>query len=51
MKYSEETLKSWTAPLSETEEQRAENTIKMIRSAIDASDELKVMDIEVFTQG
>ena len=51
MKYSEETLQSWTAPLSKAEEQRAENTINMIRSAIDASDELKVMDIEVFTQG
>lgn len=51
MKYSEETLKSWTAPLSETEEQRVENTIKMIRSTIDVSDELKFMDIEVFTQG
>lgn len=51
MKYSEATLQSWTAPLTETEEKRAENTIKMIRLAIDASDELKCMDIEVFTQG
>ena len=25
MKYSEETVKTWTAPLSDTEEQRAEN--------------------------
>ena len=51
MKYSEQILQSWTAPLLPTEEQRAENTIKMIRSAIDASDELKIMDIDVFTQG
>ena len=51
MKYSEQTLQSWTASLSPTEEQRAENTIKMIKSAIDANDELKSMDIEVFTQG
>ena len=51
MKYSEQTLQSWTAPLSDSEEKRAENTIKMIRSAIDSSDELKTMDIEVFTQG
>lgn len=51
MKYSEQTLQSWTAPLSPTEEQRAENTIKMIRSAIDGNDELKVMNIEVFVQG
>lgn len=51
MKYSEQTLQSWTAPLSQTEEQRAENTIKMIRSAIDANADLKTMGIEVFTQG
>lgn len=51
MKYSESTLQSWTAPLSISEEQRAENTINMIRSAVDSSDELKTMDIEVFTQG
>lgn len=51
MKYSEMTLQSWTEPLSPSEEERAENTIKMIRSAIDGSDELKTMDIEVFTQG
>lgn len=51
MKYSEETLRSWTAPLSDSEEKRAENTIKMIGSAIDSIDELKAMNIEVFTQG
>ena len=51
MKYSEQTLQGWTLPLSQTEEQRAENTIKMIRTAIDANDDLKSMDIEVFTQG
>ncbi len=51
MKYSEETLQAWTITLSQTEEQRAENTIKMIRSAIDSSDELKLKDIEVFAQG
>ena len=51
MKYFESTLQSWTAPLSKSEENRAENTIKMIRSAIDANAELKTMDIEVFIQG
>ena len=51
MKYSESTLQSWTAPLSKSEEDRAENTIKMIKSAIDANDELKTMNIEVFSQG
>lgn len=51
MRYSESTLKAWTSPLSDSEKQRAENAIKMIRSAIDNSDELKSMSIEVFTQG
>lgn len=51
MKYSEHTLQSWTAPLSQREEQRAENTIRMIKSAIDAKSELKTMGIEVFIQG
>ena len=51
MKYSEQTLQNWTAPLSQTEEQRAENTIKMIRNAINSCDELKTMDIDIFIQG
>lgn len=51
MKYSEHTLQLWTAPLSDSEEKRAENTIKMIRSAIDGSNVLKGKNIEVFTQG
>ena len=51
MKYSEQTLQNWTAPLSQTEEQRAENTIKMIRNAINFCDELKTMDIDIFLQG
>ena len=51
MKYSEQSFQSWTAPLSETEEQRAENTIKMMKSAIDVNDELKVLDYEIFKQG
>lgn len=51
MKYSEQTLQSWTAALSQAEEQRAENAIKMVRSAIDNYDELSSKDIDVFTQG
>lgn len=51
MKYSEQTLQNWTAPLSQTEEQRAENTIKMIRDAINSCDELKYKDIDIFIQG
>ena len=51
MKYSEQTLQNWTAQLSQTEEQRAENTIKMIRDAINSCDELKDKDIDIFIQG
>lgn len=51
VKYSEERLQSWTSPLSDTENQRAENAIKMIRAAINGREELKRMDIEIFTQG
>ncbi len=51
MKYSEQKLQSWTTPPSDSEEEREENTISMIRSAIDDSAELKDMDIEVFVQG
>lgn len=51
MRYTEETLCSWTAPLSQTEEQRVENTVKMIRNAIKESDDLRDMDIDFFAQG
>ncbi|MCI1750255.1 MAG: DUF4917 family protein [Megasphaera cerevisiae] len=34
MKYTEEILKSWTSPLSQTEEQRVENTVLMIKDAV-----------------
>ena len=51
MKYTEATLELWTKPASDTEEQKMENTIKMIRSAIDMSEELEDLTIEVFVQG
>lgn len=51
MRYSEDTLQSWTQPLSKTEEDRVENTAKMIKSAIDLDERLKNMKIEVFAQG
>lgn len=51
MKYTEDELRTWSAPLSQTEEARADNAIKMIKIAIAADDELKSMDVEVFTQG
>lgn len=51
MKYTEQQLQSWTAPISNTEEDRAKNTIKMIKTAINNSDKLKLLDYEVFAQG
>lgn len=51
MKYSEQTLQNWTVPLSQTEERRADNTIKMVRKAIDENEDLRSMNIEVFIQG
>ena len=51
MKYSESTLALWTRPASDTEEQKMENTINMIKSAIDSSKELEDLTIEIFVQG
>lgn len=51
MRYTESTLSTWCAPASNTEEERIDNTIKMIRSAIDNWHELDGLDIEVFVQG
>ena len=51
MKYSETTLKSWTNPASYSEEQKIENTINMIKSAINSSSELNDLTIEIFVQG
>ena len=51
LKYTEQQLQTWTAPLSKTEEERAENTIKMVKFAIEGFDRLKSMNIDVFTQG
>lgn len=51
MKYTEQQLVNWTNPLSKSEEDRASNTIKMIKDAIYASQDLKNIDIEVFLQG
>lgn len=51
MNYSETTLQQWTAPLTQSENQRAENAVRMIKDAIRKDEELKSMDIEVFIQG
>ena len=50
-RYSEDQLKRFTAPLTQSEEERAENAEKMIRAAIDSCDELSQHSIEVFPQG
>lgn len=51
MKYAEETLKSWTSPLSQTEEQRVENTVQMIKKAVTSYDKLSDYTMEIFAQG
>ena len=51
MKYIEKTLSSWTSPISYSEEERVQNTINMIKGAIDSSEDLKGLDIEIFAQG
>ena len=51
MKYSEQQLQSWTSHLSQSEEQRAENAIRMIKAAMDANSQLRSLDYEVFVQG
>ena len=51
MKYAENTLKAWTAPLSNTEEQRVENTVSMIKNAVTTYGELSNYKMEIFAQG
>lgn len=51
MRYTETTLKTWIAPLSQTEEQRVENTVKMIKDAVLSYSKLYGCTIEVFAQG
>ncbi len=51
MRYTETTLQLWTKPASDTEEQKIENTISMIKSAINSSNELKSLEIDIFVQG
>jgi len=47
----EERFRSWAEGPGDTETERCENAERMIRKAIVASDELKNLDIEVFSQG
>lgn len=51
MKYSEETLKNWKNPASDTEEQKISNTVSMIKSAVANCPDLDDLTIEVFVQG
>ena len=52
-RFSEQTLRSWERPASENEEQRISNAIRMIKDAIDSSENLKFRrnNIEIFIQG
>lgn len=51
MKYSEATFNAWTSPLSQTEEQRVDNTVRMIKDAVTSYDKLSDCTMEVFAQG
>jgi len=51
MAITEETLSNWTKPLSKTEEARVENTVAMIRAAVEADDFLRSQNLEIFLQG
>ena len=51
MNFTEEQLISWSKPLSETEEQRCQNALNMIKNAINESDKPKNKNIEYFLQG
>lgn len=47
----EERFRSWAGGPGDTEHERCENAERMIRKAIAASEELKSLDIDVFSQG
>lgn len=50
-RFSEQTFDNWSKPASESEEQRISNAIKMVKDAINSSDELYDKDIDIFVQG
>lgn len=47
MKYTEQQLINWIAPLSATEDNRTQQNIFMIKSTIDSATNLNGIDIEV----
>lgn len=51
MIFDEAKLKSWCLPPSSTEQEKINNTINMIKAAIEGSTELEDLDIDVFVQG
>lgn len=51
MRYSESVLQSWISPLSQTEEQRVENTVRMIREAVISYFKLSDCSMSIFAQG
>lgn len=51
MSISEEQLSNWTNPPSDTEDERAENAIAMVKDAINSDDKLKYLDLDIFCQG
>jgi len=51
MKYSEVTLKGWCKPASESEDEKINHSIDMIKDAICHNTDTQNLDIEIFTQG
>jgi hypothetical protein len=51
MRYSEDAFKSWTLPLSQTEEQRVVNTVEMVRATVASYNKLSDCTMEIFSQG
>ena len=47
----EDKFKRWSTGPGETEQERCENAISMIKSAINTSDKLKSKNIKIFLQG
>lgn len=51
MRYSEDTLKLWSAPVSDTENQRVKSTVSMIESALSARAGIRSLKYKVILRG
>ena len=51
MRFSEETLRTWTNPPSDSEEAKLQNAERLVKEAIDSTVALKFRSIKVFCQG